>query len=376
MATEQSEYGLSQQTSSRAVSAPALDYLPALPCRYRPKIALVGAGGVTEYHLRAYRELGLEVGVICDVNLERACARRDQFYPAAEVCDDFNAVVRRDDIEVIDAALHPENRLSFLQNALDAGKHVLSQKPLAVDLDAAARLADLAEARGVRLAVNQNGRWAPHFAYALAAARAGLLGEIGTVDFNLSFDHSWTIGTPFEDIHHLLLYDFGVHWFDLASCLLGTRPATSVFAAVTRLGYQKARPPFAAAVTIEAPGAQVRMAFNAAVTFGQTDRTLIAGSLGTLESIGPSLSEQRVTLTTSAGIASPELKGTWFSNGFQGAMAELLRAIEEKREPQNSARNNLNTLALCFAALSSADSRQPVRPGSVRRLPNSSAKLS
>jgi hypothetical protein len=46
-------------------------------------------------------------------------------------------------------------------------------------------------------------------------------------------------------------------------------------------------------------------------------------------------------------------------------MGELLCAIEEQREPTHSARNNLDSLALCFAALASADRGGPVRPGSV-----------
>jgi predicted dehydrogenase len=307
--------------------------------------------------------------VICDLDLERARKRRDQFYPGAEICDDVRQVLRREDVEVIDAALHPEQRSLVIEGALRSKKHVLSQKPFTLDLDLAERLSDLADEQNVKLAVNQNGRWAPHFAYAREVVRSGLLGEIGSVDFNLSFDHSWTIGTHFENIHHLLLYDFGVHWFDLASCFLTGRDLKSVYASVERATYQQARPPFLASVIVEAPGTQVRMGFNAAVSFGQCDRTLIAGSLGTIESIGPSLSEQRLVLTTAAGIASPELSGTWFESGFQGTMAELLCAVEEKREPQNSARNNIRTLALCFAALNSANTGQPVRPGTVRKFP-------
>ena len=46
-------------------------------------------------------------------------------------------------------------------------------------------------------------------------------------------------------------------------------------------------------------------------------------------------------------------------------MGELLCAIEEDREPENSARENLRSLELCFAALASADSGQPVKPGDV-----------
>jgi predicted dehydrogenase len=370
MATDASEYGLSKQVSSARVAAPALEYLPRLPRRYRPKIGVVGAGGVTEYHLKAYEKLGLDVAVICDLNLERARARRDQFFPAAIICSDYQEVVRRGDIEVIDAALHPDHRVPLLEASVAAGKHVLSQKPFALDLDVAARLIELADSKGVKLAVNQNGRWAPHFAYALAAVGAGLLGEVGSVDFNLSFDHSWTVGTPFESIHHLLLYDFGVHWFDLASCFLGDHEVKSVYACVNRASYQKARPPFIASVIISADGAQVRMAFNAAVTYGQADRTLVAGSLGTLESKGPSLSEQRIVLTTSEGTAAPDLIGTWFENGFQGTMCELLCAIEEGREPHNSARNNVRTLALCFAAMASANTGQAVQPGTVRKLPD------
>jgi predicted dehydrogenase len=257
----------------------------------------------------------------------------------------------------------------LVESAIKARKHVLSQKPLALDLDLAEHLCDLADANGVKLAVNQNGRWAPHFAYAREAVRAGLLGDVGSIDFHLAFDHSWTVGTPFESIHHLLLFDFGIHWFDLAACLLQEKELTSVFATIERTSYQKARPPFLASVIIETENAQARMSFNGAVSFAQSDQTLIAGSLGTLHCSGPSLSDQTVVLTTGAGEASPTLAGTWFENGFQGTMGELLCAIEEKREPLNSARNNLRSLALCFAALHSANTHQPVRPGTIRKLP-------
>jgi hypothetical protein len=50
-------------------------------------------------------------------------------------------------------------------------------------------------------------------------------------------------------------------------------------------------------------------------------------------------------------------------------MGELLCAIEENREPQNSARDNLSSLALCFAAIQSSFDGQPHIPGEVRALP-------
>ena len=92
---------------------------------------------------------------------------------------------------------------------------------------------------------------------------------------------------------------------------------------------------------------------------------MVCGSRGTLRSFGPSLSQQAVTLYTEQGQAAVPLEGTWFTSGFQGAMGALLCAIEERREPSHSARNNLDSLALCFAALNSADTGEVRVPGSV-----------
>ena len=83
---------------------------------------------------------------------------------------------------------------------------------------------------------------------------------------------------------------------------------------------------------------------------------------------GPDLSSQIVTLTTPDGVARPQLKGQWFNDGFAGAMGELLYAIEEAREPENSARANLQSLALTFAAVQSRKTGQAVEVGTTRRL--------
>jgi predicted dehydrogenase len=128
------------------------------------------------------------------------------------------------------------------------------------------------------------------------------------------------------------------------------------------------RPPIIAHAVIEYADAQVRLNFNGHVQHGQEDRTVISGTLGTLRSFGPSLSQQTVEVHTAAGRATPALEGTWFTRGFQGAMTELLCAIEDHRAPTHLARSNLDSLALCFAAIASAESGRPVKPGEARRI--------
>ncbi|MCW5552589.1 MAG: Gfo/Idh/MocA family oxidoreductase [Verrucomicrobiae bacterium] len=361
-------YGFNEVRAARAIVAPKLPYEPPRPRRYCPKIALIGCGGVAAFHLRNYRQMGLNVVMLCDLDRSRAQQLARDLFPEAAVVTDFQKVLRRDDIEVVDLATHPAARVRLMQAALNARKHVLSQKPFVLDLAVGQRLADLADRQGVRLAVNQNGRWAPHWSFLRQLVEHRTLGKLATIDFTLAWDHSWIASTPFNTLRHLVLYDFAVHWFDIATVFLGGRRAKSVYATLATSASQPFAPPALAAVVADYGDAQTRWVFNAANRFDQCDRTMLCGNKGTATSQGANFNDQQVTFTTARGTASPKLAGSWFTNGFQGAMGELLRAIEENREPEHSARNNLATLELAFAALGSAESGKPVAPGTVRRL--------
>jgi predicted dehydrogenase len=362
------DYGLSKLLPATQVAAHELNYRPRDPQRYRPAIGLIGCGGITIYHLAAYRNAGYNVVALCDHHEDRARDRQARYYPEAEIYTDYRDLLRRDDIEVVDIATHPPERAPIMEEALLARKHVLSQKPFVLDLDFGERMADLADRQGVQLAVNQNGRWAPHFAYLREAVSSGLLGKLTSANLAVHWDHSWIIGSPFNDIHDLVLYDFAIHWFDIMTCFFHDRQPQRVFASTVHAAGQQARPPMLAQALIDYADAQASLFFNATVVYGQEDRTYLAGTNGSATSIGPSLSEQTVTVYMPTGYSSPPLEGTWFREGFHGTMAELLCAIEEKREPANSARGNLHSLALAFAAIASAHEGVPKVPGEIRRL--------
>src|SRR5690242_9714125 len=186
--------------------APQLPYRPPVPKRLDAGIGLVGCGAISQWHLRAYRKAGFRVVALCSRDRGKAESRRAEFYPAAAVCDDYRDLLRRDDVAVVDATPHPRERLPIVRAALDAGRHVLSQKPFVLDLDEGERLAERADRRGVRLAVNQNGRWAPHFAYLRAAVAGGAIGDLASANFTVNWDHSWTADTAFNEIYDLVLY--------------------------------------------------------------------------------------------------------------------------------------------------------------------------
>lgn len=349
--------------------APDLPYRPVEPRTYRPAIALIGCGGITGAHLAAYQAAGYNVVALCDLDEARAADRRAAFYPQAAVYTDYRDVLRRDDVEVVDIATHPDVRVPLIEAALQAGKHVLSQKPFVLDLDVGERLCALAAQKRVQLAVNQNGRWAPHVAYMRYAIAAGLLGELVSADFSVSFDHSWVVGTPFNEMYDLILYDFAIHWFDMLSCYFAAQESDRVFASVGYAKGQTPKPPLLAHVLVDYPAAQATLSFNAAAPYGHQDRTYLVGTKATAHSFGPGLQDQTVQIANADGVMQPELVGNWFNDGFHGAMAELLCAIEEGRTSSHNAADNLRGLALAFAAIGSAHSGNPMRPGDVRRLP-------
>ena len=116
------------------------------------------------------------------------------------------------------------------------------------------------------------------------------------------------------------------------------------------------------------PSIQARISYNAHVKYGQEDRVIVCGDQGTIRSVGEGYNKQEVFLDTEEYHASSKLQGEWFKEGFQGTMLELINAIAESRIPENNARDNLDSLALCFAALRSADTGEPQVPGEVRKL--------
>ncbi|MGL5003498.1 MAG: Gfo/Idh/MocA family protein, partial [Casimicrobium sp.] len=127
-----------------------------------PRVAMIGAGYFSQFHLRGWRQCGAKVVALCDTNRDRALAAAKQF-DVDDVYDDANALLLRDDIDLVDIALPPAHQFDVVNAALERAVPVICQKPFAMSYAQAQRLVMRAEQMGAPLIVHENFRFMPWY---------------------------------------------------------------------------------------------------------------------------------------------------------------------------------------------------------------------
>ncbi|HEU5160606.1 MAG TPA: Gfo/Idh/MocA family oxidoreductase [Streptosporangiaceae bacterium] len=173
---------------------------------------------------------------------------------------DWKALLRRDDIDVIDICTPGDSHAEIAIAALDAGKHVLCEKPLAntvAEAEAMVSAAERARARGIRSMVGFNYRRVPAIALAREFVAAGRLGTVRHV--RAQYLQDWIVDPDFPLVWRLdkekagsgALGDIGAHIIDTAQFITGD-PLVGV-TAITET-FVKERPVAAASAGLGASG--------------------------------------------------------------------------------------------------------------------------
>ena len=206
----------------------------------KPKLTmgLVGPGFVAPHHLDAVRRLGdVEVVALAGSNLERA-QRKAAELGVPKAYGSYEDLIADPSIDVVHNTTPNYLHLPVNLAAIQAGKHIVSDKPLAPSAVDCARLTEAAEAAHVVNAVTFN-----HRGYPLAQQMRSMIaaGDIGAPAFiHGSYLQDWMtsnrvyswrmdpkLGGPSS-----ALADIGSHWCDLAQHVLGS-PIVAVFADLT-----------------------------------------------------------------------------------------------------------------------------------------------
>jgi len=189
------------------------------------RLGLIGCGRVAwERHLPALRHVaGIRLAAVADTDRERAAALA-RAAPACTVAADYRALLARGDIDAVGVLTPTATHAQIGCAALEAGKHLLIEKPLALSVEECESLIARAAATPKIVVVGFNLRWHRLVRRARAWIAAGRLGALRGV--RSTYTH-FRDGTQAPDWHRRLALGGGVsfneavHHFDLWRYLLG-----------------------------------------------------------------------------------------------------------------------------------------------------------
>ena len=129
-------------------------------------IGVVGAGRWANWaHLPGWvRDERCQLVAVCDSELERAQRAAAEFGADVAVAD-YRELLERDDIDIIDVVTRDTEHFEINCAAIQAGKHVLSEKPVAHDYRDVRMIADLAVSKGLKTKVGFTFRYSPAVRY-------------------------------------------------------------------------------------------------------------------------------------------------------------------------------------------------------------------
>ncbi len=330
-------------------------------------IGIIGAGGIVNgAHLPAYRQAGLNIKAICDVNAD-AVQKTQERWGIPDGYTDYRQMIARKDIDIIDIAIPNDGRVAIVHEAVQAGKHILIQKPFAHHYEQAAEMVRLAEQAKVKLAVNQNARYAPFYRKTKEIIDSGALGTPYLITHEMRINQDAVMAdTWFAKVPHFLLVDYEIHHIDLMRYWSGQTPER-VYTSSTRMPGQKFQSDMIALTTMEFTSG-LRASLMTVDTTQHDDhfwRFTIEGTKGSLYGkIAQGYTEPQIEYCSHDAPGNwirPQIEGVWFPDAFYGTMFELMSSIQEEREPTLSGRDNLNTLKLLFRMIQSNEQKEWVR---------------
>jgi UDP-2-acetamido-3-amino-2,3-dideoxy-glucuronate N-acetyltransferase len=181
------------------------------------RLAVIGCGGWGINHVRAWHRLGV-LTVVCDPDAARRAAAVAEA-PGIEPYADVDAVLSRDDVDAVVLATPAVTHASLAIAAVQAGKHVLVEKPLAVTLAEAQAVVEAAERSGRVLMVGHVLEYHPAVLRLRQLVEEGVLGRLRYVYSNrLNFGK--------VRIEENSLWSFAPHDLALFNRIVGTMPDT------------------------------------------------------------------------------------------------------------------------------------------------------
>lgn len=326
------------------------------------KIAVIGLQfGMA--HIEGAMRYGAEIAAICDCNADHLRAAGERYgVPAEKRFEDHRALIGRSEIDAVVIAA-PDQRHRELSCAfLEAGKHVLCEKPMALTRADAQAMIRAADASGRQLMVGQICRFTPAFEKAKALIENGTLGDVYFLESEYAHDYMKLVDNWRADPLRHGVIGGGCHAVDLLRWLAGE--PREVFAYGThRLLPQVPYDDATVAVMRFDDQTMGKVFVSTGCKRDYTMRTVIYGTRGTL--ICDNTSPVMTLFTAGAdGMAhEPETIAVEVNNHNAAREFEAFAdSILHGKPVLTDAREGARTVAVCLAIIESSKTGRPVRP--------------
>ncbi len=145
------------------------------------RIGVIGCGSIaTKKHMPALKKIaGVELVAFCDIIPDRAESSAKEFGTLdSKVYTDYKELLKDSSIDVIHVCT-PNRSHSFITvDALESGKHVMCEKPMAINTAEAEKMLDAAKRTGKKLTIGYQGRYRPDSKFMHEEAEKGTFGDI------------------------------------------------------------------------------------------------------------------------------------------------------------------------------------------------------
>ncbi len=199
---------------------------------------IIGGGFIGKIHAEALRRLGnVDLKAIASRNDEIALKRGEEL--SIEKCyGRYSDLIKDDDVEIVHICTTNDLHFAIAKECIEAGKHIVCEKPLAMTSKESAELVRLAEKKGVVNCLCHNMRYYPLVKQAREMVRKGDLGDIRLIHGHylqdwlfLDTDYNWRVSSEQGGASRTIA-DIGTHWLDMVQHVTGQK-VVSVYADLT-----------------------------------------------------------------------------------------------------------------------------------------------
>lgn len=334
------------------------------------RVGLIGCGLMARAHLPGYQALPEQAEIVacCDNNRQLAVETVAKLANGAVVADDWQAVMDNPAVDAVDICAPHFLHAPMVLAAAKAGKHVLLEKPMAMNLTEARQMVAAMEAAGKVFMVAQNQRYLPEHAPIKAWLDKGAIGKViaARIDGNQFLNKAYPKG------HWLfskalagggVIRTTAIHKIDLLRFFVGDVRRVTALYATSGLNPGMDSEDIAA-IALEFKNGAIGEAFFTFAAYqnpiptASHELVILYGTKGMINNINGWHMHSTEIEAFRAGLAPMGLPNADYGQSFVHEVRHFLECIEQGREPATSGHDNIRTIAIIDAIYQAVETGQ------------------